>query len=132
MYFYPFVVFGLHCIDFTMLPKNVCKTVKLVLYQVSDLQIFLQFFLFLLVFCSDTAYAKNKDDGKWYNFDDSSVSPANEDQIVVSTLSYKHHTSVVPLCVHQCLNSHLNEINESTMFRLVEIYFFTLTTYYVV
>uniref|UniRef100_A0AAQ5X6N8 Ubiquitin carboxyl-terminal hydrolase n=1 Tax=Amphiprion ocellaris TaxID=80972 RepID=A0AAQ5X6N8_AMPOC len=30
-----------------------------------------------------TAYAKNKDDGKWYNFDDSSVSPANEDQIVL-------------------------------------------------
>uniref|UniRef100_A0A671TT05 Ubiquitin carboxyl-terminal hydrolase n=1 Tax=Sparus aurata TaxID=8175 RepID=A0A671TT05_SPAAU len=33
-----------------------------------------------------TAYAKNKDDGKWYNYDDSSVSPANEDQIVVSIL----------------------------------------------
>lgn len=32
----------------------------------------------------DTAYAKNKDDGKWYYFDDSSVSPASEDQIVVS------------------------------------------------
>uniref|UniRef100_A0A3Q4I8A5 Ubiquitin carboxyl-terminal hydrolase n=1 Tax=Neolamprologus brichardi TaxID=32507 RepID=A0A3Q4I8A5_NEOBR len=29
-----------------------------------------------------TGYAKNKDDGKWYNFDDSSVSPASEDQIV--------------------------------------------------
>ncbi|XP_038852219.1 ubiquitin carboxyl-terminal hydrolase 15-like isoform X2 [Salvelinus namaycush] len=29
-----------------------------------------------------TAYAKNKDDNKWYNFDDSSVSPANKDQIV--------------------------------------------------
>uniref|UniRef100_A0A3B5M7V5 ubiquitinyl hydrolase 1 n=1 Tax=Xiphophorus couchianus TaxID=32473 RepID=A0A3B5M7V5_9TELE len=29
----------------------------------------------------DTAYAKNKEDGKWYNFDDSSVSPASEDQI---------------------------------------------------
>ncbi|XP_051976317.1 ubiquitin carboxyl-terminal hydrolase 15-like isoform X1 [Xyrauchen texanus] len=29
-----------------------------------------------------TAYAKNKDDDKWYNFDDSSVSPVNEDQIV--------------------------------------------------
>ncbi|XP_068162474.1 ubiquitin carboxyl-terminal hydrolase 15-like isoform X2 [Antennarius striatus] len=29
-----------------------------------------------------TAYAKNKDDGKWYNFDDNSASPANEDQIV--------------------------------------------------
>uniref|UniRef100_A0A8C4GQ84 Ubiquitin carboxyl-terminal hydrolase 15 n=1 Tax=Dicentrarchus labrax TaxID=13489 RepID=A0A8C4GQ84_DICLA len=38
---------------------------------------------------SDTAYAKNKDDGKWYNFDDSSVSPANEDQIVVSVLICK-------------------------------------------
>uniref|UniRef100_A0A8C4GQQ6 Ubiquitin carboxyl-terminal hydrolase n=1 Tax=Dicentrarchus labrax TaxID=13489 RepID=A0A8C4GQQ6_DICLA len=36
-----------------------------------------------------TAYAKNKDDGKWYNFDDSSVSPANEDQIVVSVLICK-------------------------------------------
>uniref|UniRef100_A0A665WTG8 Ubiquitin carboxyl-terminal hydrolase n=1 Tax=Echeneis naucrates TaxID=173247 RepID=A0A665WTG8_ECHNA len=36
-----------------------------------------------------TAYAKNKDDGKWYNFDDSSVSPANEDQIVVSVLVCK-------------------------------------------
>ncbi|XP_062238678.1 ubiquitin carboxyl-terminal hydrolase 15-like isoform X2 [Platichthys flesus] len=29
-----------------------------------------------------TAYGKNKDDGKWYNFDDSSASPANDDQIV--------------------------------------------------
>uniref|UniRef100_A0A8D3BQ40 Ubiquitin carboxyl-terminal hydrolase n=1 Tax=Scophthalmus maximus TaxID=52904 RepID=A0A8D3BQ40_SCOMX len=35
-----------------------------------------------------TAYANNKDDGKWYNFDDSSASPANEDQIVVSVLLY--------------------------------------------
>ncbi|XP_017349694.1 ubiquitin carboxyl-terminal hydrolase 15 isoform X1 [Ictalurus punctatus] len=29
-----------------------------------------------------TAYAKNKDDDKWYNFDDSIVSPVSEDQIV--------------------------------------------------
>ncbi|XP_073695280.1 ubiquitin carboxyl-terminal hydrolase 15-like isoform X3 [Garra rufa] len=29
-----------------------------------------------------TAYAKNKEDDKWYNFDDSSVSPTGEDQIV--------------------------------------------------
>nr|XP_006000774.1 PREDICTED: ubiquitin carboxyl-terminal hydrolase 15 isoform X5 [Latimeria chalumnae] len=29
-----------------------------------------------------TAFAKNKDDTKWYNFDDSSVSSASEDQIV--------------------------------------------------
>uniref|UniRef100_A0A667ZBV9 Ubiquitin carboxyl-terminal hydrolase n=1 Tax=Myripristis murdjan TaxID=586833 RepID=A0A667ZBV9_9TELE len=35
-----------------------------------------------------TAYAKNKDDDKWYNFDDSSVSPASEDQIVVSVLDF--------------------------------------------
>uniref|UniRef100_A0A674DNU4 Ubiquitin carboxyl-terminal hydrolase n=1 Tax=Salmo trutta TaxID=8032 RepID=A0A674DNU4_SALTR len=33
-----------------------------------------------------TAYAKNKDDDKWYNFDDSSVSPANKDQIVLSSM----------------------------------------------
>ncbi|KAJ7426114.1 ubiquitin carboxyl-terminal hydrolase 15 isoform X3 [Willisornis vidua] len=32
-----------------------------------------------------TAFAKNKDDGKWYYFDDSSVSTACEDQIVAST-----------------------------------------------
>ncbi|PIO29180.1 hypothetical protein AB205_0167320 [Aquarana catesbeiana] len=29
-----------------------------------------------------TAYAKNQDTGQWYYFDDSSVSPASEDQIV--------------------------------------------------
>lgn len=32
---------------------------------------------------TDTAYAKNKLDGKWYYFDDSSVSSATDDQIVV-------------------------------------------------
>lgn len=35
-------------------------------------------------FIVDTAFAKNKDDGKWYYFDDSSVSTASEDQIVAS------------------------------------------------
>lgn len=40
--------------------------------------------LIFLILLIDTAYAKNKDDGKWYYFDDSSVSPASEDQIVVS------------------------------------------------
>ncbi|POI30879.1 hypothetical protein CIB84_005370, partial [Bambusicola thoracicus] len=35
-----------------------------------------------------TAFAKNKDDGKWYYFDDSSVSIACEDQIVASTLCF--------------------------------------------
>lgn len=38
------------------------------------------FYFFVL----DTAFAKNKDDGKWYYFDDSSVSTASEDQIVAS------------------------------------------------
>lgn len=33
---------------------------------------------------SDTAFAMNKDNDKWYYFDDSSVSLGNEDQIVVS------------------------------------------------
>uniref|UniRef100_A0A3P8NMD6 Ubiquitin carboxyl-terminal hydrolase n=1 Tax=Astatotilapia calliptera TaxID=8154 RepID=A0A3P8NMD6_ASTCA len=44
-----------------------------------------------------TGYAKNKDDGKWYNFDDSSVSPASEDQIVVSVLICKSHRQQVLL-----------------------------------
>ena len=37
---------------------------------------------------ADTAYAKNKLYGKWYYFDDSNVSLACEDQIVVSRPSY--------------------------------------------
>lgn len=39
--------------------------------------------LILFFFFTDTAYGKNKVDGKWYYFDDSSVSSASEDQIVV-------------------------------------------------
>lgn len=35
---------------------------------------------------TDTAYAKNKDDGNWYYFDDSSVSETNEDSVCVSYL----------------------------------------------
>lgn len=37
-----------------------------------------------VLFLADTAYAKNKLNGKWYYFDDSNVSLASEDQIVVS------------------------------------------------
>jgi len=37
----------------------------------------------LTLFFLDTAYAKNKDDGRWYYFDDSSVSPASADSVVV-------------------------------------------------
>lgn len=42
-------------------------------------------YLFLIL---DTAFAKNKDDGKWYYFDDSSVSTASEEQIVASTFLF--------------------------------------------
>ncbi|XP_030073101.1 ubiquitin carboxyl-terminal hydrolase 15 isoform X2 [Microcaecilia unicolor] len=44
-----------------------------------------------------TAFAKNKDDGKWYYFDDSSVSLASEDQIVSKAayvLFYQRQDSV--------------------------------------
>lgn len=34
--------------------------------------------------CSDTSYARHKDNGQWYYFDDSKVTFAAEDQIVVS------------------------------------------------
>uniref|UniRef100_A0A8D3CV65 Ubiquitin carboxyl-terminal hydrolase n=1 Tax=Scophthalmus maximus TaxID=52904 RepID=A0A8D3CV65_SCOMX len=39
-----------------------------------------------------TSYAKNKDNGQWYYFDDSKVTYAREDQIVVSTTHTLTHT----------------------------------------
>ena len=36
-----------------------------------------------LIFPLDTAYSKNKDDGRWYHFDDSSVTPITEGTVVV-------------------------------------------------
>lgn len=44
----------------------------------------------------DTSYAKNKDNGQWYYFDDSKVTYAREDQIVVST---KHMTGALSVAV---------------------------------
>ncbi|EMP31928.1 Ubiquitin carboxyl-terminal hydrolase 15 [Chelonia mydas] len=42
-----------------------------------------------------TAFAKNKDDGKWYYFDDSSVSTASEDQIVATyVLFYQRQDTI--------------------------------------
>ena len=48
-------------------------------------------------FCyfADTAYAKNAKDGRWYSFDDSSVSAVDESQIIVSNLSVPNIT-VIP------------------------------------
>ena len=44
---------------------------------------------------ADTAYAKNKETNKWYNFDDSHVSETTEDRLVVShTLTHTHTTNV--------------------------------------
>lgn len=39
------------------------------------------------VISADTAYGKNKDDGEWYSFDDSSVSQTTADSVVVRTCS---------------------------------------------
>ncbi|KAJ3602807.1 hypothetical protein NHX12_030555 [Muraenolepis orangiensis] len=50
-----------------------------------------------------TAYGKNKVDGNWYYFDDSSVSSAKEDQIVVSVYCLLQSPSWEPqyaLCIH--------------------------------
>lgn len=51
---------------------------------------------------ADTAYGKNKVDGKWYYFDDSSVSSATEDQIVVRLL---HFLFYYPLQTHKAFHS---------------------------
>lgn len=40
--------------------------------------------MFFFAPLTDTAYAKNKDDGEWYYFDDSSVTSSSEDDVVVS------------------------------------------------
>lgn len=52
------------------------------LFQINQLQYFS--LLTLCFMCeTDTAHGKNKVDEKWYYFDDSSVSSAAEDHIVV-------------------------------------------------
>lgn len=51
---------------------------------------------------ADTAYGKNKVDGKWYYFDDSSVSSATEDQIVVRLLRFPFY---YPLQTHKAFHN---------------------------
>ncbi len=41
------------------------------------------------VLLPDTAYAKNKDDNNWYYYDDSNVSPASKNSVVVSVPQFK-------------------------------------------
>ena len=43
----------------------------------------------LPIFSPDTAYAKNKETGKWYNFDDSHVSETSASNVVVSVRGRK-------------------------------------------
>lgn len=55
----------------------------------------------------DTAYAKNKDDGSWYYFDDSSVSESSEDSVCVSQyfdiMIYQPRLNTVFFVVESCL-----------------------------
>ncbi len=55
----------------------------------------------------DTAYAKNKDDGSWYYFDDSSVSESSEDSVCVSqyfvTMIYQPGLNILFFVVESCL-----------------------------
>lgn len=60
-----------------------------------------------LNFFSDTAYAKNKDDGNWYYFDDSSVSESSEDSVCVSeyfdTMIYQPGLNILFFVDESCL-----------------------------
>lgn len=38
----------------------------------------------------DTAYGKNKDDGEWYYYDDSTVTHSSEENVVVGSLLWKY------------------------------------------
>ncbi len=48
----------------------------------------------------DTAYCKNKDTGKWHNFDDSHVSEASEQQVVVRSKGLQVIFRIPPLRVY--------------------------------
>uniref|UniRef100_A0A8C2GB80 ubiquitinyl hydrolase 1 n=1 Tax=Cyprinus carpio TaxID=7962 RepID=A0A8C2GB80_CYPCA len=54
-----------------------------------------------------TAFAKNKEDQKWYSFDDSSVSPSSEEQIVVRVSSRLEYSDA-PAAIHS-LSRHSEE-----------------------
>ena len=44
----------------------------------------------------DTAYCKNKDTGKWYHFDDSSVSEVDStNRLVVHISSHPYHLEII-------------------------------------
>ena len=53
--------------------------------------------IFRFCYFADTAYAQNVKDGKWYSFDDSSVSAVDESQIIVSDLNVTTVTVVSTL-----------------------------------
>ena len=68
-----------------------------------------------MICTADTAYAKNKETNKWYNFDDSHVSETAEDHLVVST----HITCTcrigksgwnMSIHPHKCFNTHTHRL----------------------
>ena len=48
--------------------------------------VFSSFVNLVFPFFPDTAYATNKDDGRWYHFDDSSVTPISAENVVVVSI----------------------------------------------
>lgn len=45
-------------------------------------------YLTIVIYCPDTAYARNHEDDQWYSYDDSSVTPISESEIVVSNFIF--------------------------------------------
>ena len=60
--------------------------IKITIFQIHKNYMLISRFFFSKI--SDTAYGKNKDDGRWYHFDDSSVTPISENAVVVSETLY--------------------------------------------
>uniref|UniRef100_A0A674BKS3 Ubiquitin carboxyl-terminal hydrolase n=1 Tax=Salmo trutta TaxID=8032 RepID=A0A674BKS3_SALTR len=63
-----------------------------------------------------TAYGKNKADGKWHYFDDSSVSAASEDQIVVifRPLDFSHMVTLQPYSEMDSINTNPHQSTHNT------------------
>jgi hypothetical protein len=54
-------------------------------------------------FLVDTAFAKNKDNGGWYHFDDSSVSQMGEGDVVVRTAVHKSTLGLALIDFNCCI-----------------------------
>lgn len=62
--------------------------------------------------CSDTSYARHKDNGQWYYFDDSKVTFAAEDLIVVSiSVRFTPPPGFQPSNLHSCWYSNVGYVS---------------------